>query len=294
MSESPATPLVSVIVLTWDRRDLLSETLGSVLAQTLGDLEVVVVDNESQDGTAEYVASHADPRVRYIRNANGGSLSVNRNVGIRRSRGRWVAFCDDDDLWYPDKLERQIDVAAKRPEAGIICADVMLFDEAGEIGRYVGERPGTDIAFEDLAGGHNPVMLSSVMVARDAFDKLGMWDESLGVRTVEDWQMWLAAAAAGVPIAYVDAPLVRYRIHAGMASHRDSRDTVDAQRRALERLLERGALTAQQGERVAAGLRRKRRGAGVRETLKRVPGLKTLVYDGRRRKATARRNVGGS
>jgi len=91
-------PCVSVIVTTFKRVKLLSETLDSILAQTFTDFELIVVDNISEDGTREYVTGIADSRVRYFRNANHGVIAVNRNYGIRQSEGKYIAFCDDDDL----------------------------------------------------------------------------------------------------------------------------------------------------------------------------------------------------
>lgn len=279
-------PAVSVVVLTWNREALLRETLGSILAQTYRDIEVLVVDNMSTDGTAAYLEDLAarDERVRHVRHANEGSIARNRNVGVREAAAGWIAFCDDDDLWEPGKLARQMELAEARPEVAIVCSDVLLFDERGEIGRHVGGR-GADITLGDLLGpGLNPVMTSSAVVRRDVFERAGGWDESLDVATVEDWELWVAAAAAGFAIAYVDEPLVRYRVHAGSMSHRDTRVTAAKQRVAIERLRARGALSEAQLAEGLAGLAAKSRVAGAKELVKRIPGATALASQLRRRR----------
>jgi len=100
-------PLVSVVVPSHNRARLLRRTLRSILAQHLTDLEVVLVDDGSTDETPQ-ITNGADPRIVVIRNQEPGGVSAARNRGIAAARGEWIAFCDDDDLWSPDKLSRQL------------------------------------------------------------------------------------------------------------------------------------------------------------------------------------------
>ena len=100
------TPEVSVVVPTHNRSGLLAQTLHSVLWQRGVDLEVLVVDDGSADDTAEMVAGLADPRIRLLRHDHPQGVSAARNRGVAAASGRWLAFCDDDDLWAPDKLAR--------------------------------------------------------------------------------------------------------------------------------------------------------------------------------------------
>ncbi len=102
-------PLVSVVVPTHNRARLLRRTLRSILAQHMVDLEVVVIDDGSTDDTGDVAAT--DPRVLVIRNRESAGVSAARNRGIAAARGEWIAFCDDDDLWSPDKLNRQLTAA---------------------------------------------------------------------------------------------------------------------------------------------------------------------------------------
>jgi glycosyltransferase involved in cell wall biosynthesis len=97
-----------VIVPTYDRLALLRETMASVLEQTFGDLELIVVDDGSSDGTAEHVRAMTDPRVRLVALSHGGNVSRARNAGVAASRARWLCVLGSDDVWLPTKLERQI------------------------------------------------------------------------------------------------------------------------------------------------------------------------------------------
>ena len=104
------SPLVSVIMPTYNSRAFVADSVQSVLAQTLADFELLLIDDGSTDGTPEVTAALAagDPRVvRLFTPSNGGAAEA-RNLGIIRARGRYIAFCDSDDLWLPRKLERQI------------------------------------------------------------------------------------------------------------------------------------------------------------------------------------------
>jgi glycosyltransferase involved in cell wall biosynthesis len=105
-------PEVSVVIPTRNRWPMLStHALPSALAQEDVDLEIVVVDDASGDGTAARVAELGDPRVRVVRNETNRRLPASRNVGAEEARGTWLAFLDDDDLWSPRKLRAQLDVA---------------------------------------------------------------------------------------------------------------------------------------------------------------------------------------
>lgn len=280
---TPASPAVSIIVLTWNRRALLGETLASLLAQTRGDFEVLVIDNESTDDTAAYVSGLAqdDSRIRYDSHPNGGNLSVNRNHGIRLARGEWIAFCDDDDLWSPAKLERQLAQAAAHEGTRIVSSDAVYFNGDREFGRLVNAAADGDLTLADFLSGSNPIVLSSVLVHSSVFDVAGHFDEDPAIFTVEDLQMWARAAAAGVRIRRLSEPLVRYRVHADMTSHKDTRDTIRKEITLAERLHDSAVITDLQYRGYLDTLGMKLRRATLKEGLKRIPGVKALVYAAR-------------
>lgn len=105
MIEMKDTPVFSVIIPTFNREKILSRAIDSILAQTFGDFELIIVDDGSIDKTGELVRNYKDERIKYVYKENGGQNSA-LNVGLKEARGRFVAFCDSDDTWMPLKLER--------------------------------------------------------------------------------------------------------------------------------------------------------------------------------------------
>jgi glycosyltransferase involved in cell wall biosynthesis len=207
-------PDVSVVIPTHNRRGLLGQTLRSALGQAGVEVEVVVVDDGSSDGTADAVASLADGRVRLVRHPRPLGVAVARNAGAGVARGDWVALLDDDDLWAPEKLRRQLE-AASAAQAGWAYAGVVEVDAEG---RLLGGGPPPSP--EDLLAGLRrrnlmPAGSSNVVVRSDVFATSGGFDP--GLRHLADWDLWLRLAGLGRP-ACVPAPLVAYRLHPGQAS----------------------------------------------------------------------------
>jgi glycosyltransferase involved in cell wall biosynthesis len=127
------TPEVTVVVPTKDRWPVLSRAaLPAVLEQQLVDVELVVVDDGSSDGTSERLAALGDPRVRVVRHETARGVAVARNAGIAAARGRWISFLDDDDLWSPLKLRGQLD-AADAAEAVFVYAPGAAVDGAHRV-----------------------------------------------------------------------------------------------------------------------------------------------------------------
>jgi glycosyltransferase involved in cell wall biosynthesis len=195
-------PLVSVIIPTHNRRELVTEAVHSVLVQRAVDLEVIVVDDGSTDGTAERLAVAA-PGVPCIRQPQRG-VAAARNAGVRLARGRWLAFLDSDDLWRPDKLHRQLAFHARRPG--------LRASQTGEIWIRNGVRvnpcrhhgkPDGDIFQASVA--RCVVSPSAVMLDRDLFASLGGFDETLAV--CEDYELWLRLGVRE-PVGLLDEPLV--------------------------------------------------------------------------------------
>ena len=101
--------LVSVIMPSYNTERFIKSTIESVLCQSYGNLELIIVDDCSTDKTDEVVASFTDPRIKYIKNEKNSGAAVSRNRALREAKGKYVAFLDSDDLWTPDKLEKQIE-----------------------------------------------------------------------------------------------------------------------------------------------------------------------------------------
>ncbi|MCC7181522.1 MAG: glycosyltransferase [Acidobacteria bacterium] len=128
------TPLVSVVIPTFNRADLVGQAIDSVLGQTLDDFEVVVVDDGSTDGTEEKIREYGD-RVRFVRTPHRG-IAHARNIGTSHARGRYLTFLDSDDLFYPYALELQTNLLERFPGVAFVCAEMSGFDNGGFFDRY--------------------------------------------------------------------------------------------------------------------------------------------------------------
>lgn len=179
---SPGPPLISVITPTRNRLELLRETMESVAAQTLAAWEHLVVDDGSDDGTAEAVAARvaADPRVRYlVRTGEAAGASVCRNLGLRESRGQLVVFLDSDDLLAPQALARRVEVMARNQDLDFATFQTGVFLETvGDLGRELSPGMlGDDLLrflFLDV-----PWQTTAPTWRRGAIEALGGFDEAL-------------------------------------------------------------------------------------------------------------------
>jgi glycosyltransferase involved in cell wall biosynthesis len=205
---------VSVIVPTYNRAHLVTETIDSILSQTFRDFELIIVDNESVDNTEEVIKSYRDERIRYFKHQNNGIIAVNRNYGISKARGEYIAFCDDDDLWFPEKLEKQVQVMESDSQIGLICTNEIVFDNKGDHGLTIRTRVrNSDFTFESLVW-NNRVPNSTVMVRKAVLDDVGMMDESPEIMAGEDYELWLRIAKK-YRLNYISLPLGKYRTHPG-------------------------------------------------------------------------------
>ena len=202
-------PLVSVIVPTYRRAAYLSETLDSVFGQTRTDLEVILVEDGSHEA-ADTLGKHA-ARVEYVWQPNQGA-GVARNTGAARARGTWLAFLDDDDLWAPEKLERQLAAAAERPEVGLWHTDHMsLVDGHLRVPRRSPPRGDVPSGWVSAALViSNFIVTSSALVRKAEFDRVGGFTAERD--WAEDFELWLRLSRV-CPIGFVSEPLTIYRDH---------------------------------------------------------------------------------
>jgi glycosyltransferase involved in cell wall biosynthesis len=195
---------VSVIIPAYNAEKFLARAIDSALNQTVPPIEVLVVDDGSQDDTAAVVAGYGPP-VRLLQKPNGGPASA-RNLGAREAHGDWLAFLDADDLWKEAKLERQFAVAV-RENADLVQSVVPLSY------RVVPRK----IDFEQLWAG-NCVATSSVMLKRSVFEEAGGFDEDPRLISVEDYNLWLRLAAAGRRLITCFEELTFYTRSDGLSS----------------------------------------------------------------------------
>ncbi len=234
-------PVVSVIVPTFNRAHLVSQTIDSILAQTFDDWELILVDNESADDTEKVISSYQDERIRYFRNANHGVIAANRNYGIQKSAGEYIAFCDDDDLWMPDKLEIQLHQFSIDEKIGLVCTNALNYDDSGDRGRRIkAALSNNDFTFKSLING-NRVITSTVVLKTAIISDIGMIDTSPDLFTVEDYEFWLRIAGK-YKIVYIDSPLIRFRTHTGIHTQKSSIEQGMISNAVFRKLLEKGLI----------------------------------------------------
>lgn len=198
----PDRATVSVVVPTWNRRELLSRTLTSVFVQSRAPDEVLVVDDGSTDGTGETVR-RAFPEVRLLSQENRG-VSAARNRGIAAATGEWIALLDSDDEWHPRKLERQLDELARNPGALLCHTDEVWIRHGRRVNPMTKHRKEGGLIFERCLA-LCAISPSSVLLHRSLFDSVGNFDESFPA--CEDYDLWLRVTSR-YPVVYVDEPLV--------------------------------------------------------------------------------------
>jgi GT2 family glycosyltransferase len=208
-------PTVSVILPTYDRRELLEHAVTSVLDQTHQDWELIIANDGSGDATREYLDGLRDARVRVLHLAHSGSAAKVRNAAIELARGEWVAFLDSDDLWLPQKLERQLAALTAMPQAGWSCTDVLFIDADGaSIERRAGApyHPYSGWILELLLAEVASATTPTIMVRRSLMEQLSGFDETLLHREDRDMTFRLAARSQ---ICALAEPLTLVRQHGG-------------------------------------------------------------------------------
>lgn len=199
-------PTITVIIPTYNRADMLADSVKSVLDQTYQDFEIIIVDDFSNDNTKDVVASFGDSRIRYIRHDINRGEAAARNTGIKNARGIYIACHDSDDLWHSDKLEKQVHViSGSSSQLGVVYSGFWKV-KAGKK-TYIPflwvKKKNGDIHKELLKG--NFVGTPTVLIKRECFDKAGMFNE--GIFNIVDWEMWLRVSEH-YHFAIVDEPLV--------------------------------------------------------------------------------------
>lgn len=233
---------VSVIVPAYNADRYLGATLASLLAQRGVDLEVIVVDDNSRDSTAAVVHEYAqrDARVRYERTpSNCGGPAGPRNLGVERAQAPWVAFCDADDLWHPDKLRAQL-ACARDTGADLVCTALRDFPD-GQL-PALNDPPRSPqvvtIRYWSMLL-KNRVATSSVLVRRATVQAAGGFPVERDLIAVEDYDLWLRILSMpGTRAIRLDHALVAYRRLSGSLSAsklRQARKVIRVLQRAFER-----------------------------------------------------------
>ncbi len=224
-------PKVSVIVTTYNRKDLLGETIQSILNQTFVDFELIIVDNYSNYNFVNYVTGFNDSRIKPFQNANNGVIAVNRNFGMRNAEGELIALCDDDDLWESNKLEKQLNLFLKNNKITLIATASSII---GKVSNSLIQKIRSKLLLFILSLNLVPakymllifyyITNSSVMFKKSITEKIGLLNESIEYIAVEDYDMWLRISRIG-KIYFLNENLVKYRFHNSQVSNETISET---------------------------------------------------------------------
>jgi glycosyltransferase domain-containing protein len=199
------SPLVTVVIPTHNRPEFLKRTLDSICSQTYRCLQIIVVSNGPNQKNKEAVDSLNDNRIEYYQQPNSGTPASPRNTGISHAKGEYVAFCDDDDIWMPDKVEKQVNVLNTHMDYDVCYTKMIRFDDIKE---WTMPHEEGYADFHSLLYFNN-IPLSSVMVRMNFILREGSFSLSQKVGTSPDYELLLRFSLR-TKLYYLDEYLVKY------------------------------------------------------------------------------------
>ena len=202
------TPLTTVMMPALDAGATIRESVESALAQTVGDLEVVVVDNGSRVPAADSLAGIDDPRLRILRSERNLLISGGRNAALAVARSPFVSQLDADDLWEPDYLESVLP-RFEDPAVGLVYTNARILEHPTGHGDYIGDPSVHPMHRFPKIAEQNPIPCPAATIRAGALRAIGGYCSWM--RMVEDYDMYLRLARAGWRFDYVHRQLVRYR-----------------------------------------------------------------------------------
>jgi glycosyltransferase involved in cell wall biosynthesis len=220
-------PLVSVVLTSYNHAPYLPQAIESALGQTLGDTEIVAIDDASTDGSVDVLQRYAD-RLRVVLHETNQGTYASLNEGIALTSAPYIAILNSDDVWLPDKLRQQVAVIERDPRIGLVHTGFRVIDAEGKpvAGNPLGVRfhpnPQGDLLAELLT--RNLFITSSVLFRRECIERCGRFEESLF--GMGDWDLWLRIAEH-YTIGYVPEPLTLYRIHGQNTMYQSARMCAD-------------------------------------------------------------------
>lgn len=203
-------PKFSVIIPAYNCEKFVGEAIESVFNQTYLDLEIIVIDDGCTDSTKSVIKQYVSDKLVYIFQENQG-VSTARNRGIDIAKGEYIAFLDCDDLWLPEKLEKQLELLEKKPQIALVFSDCYIIDSAGNILKrsFDKGRPPRGEVFNELLM-ENFIPIPTVVIRKKVFERIGGFDARFGIAA--DYHLTLRVAES-FTIDFIDIPLAKYRIH---------------------------------------------------------------------------------
>lgn len=197
-------PSVSVLIPTFNRESVLKRAVDSVLAQTFEDLECIVIDDASTDETHKLLETFNDPRLKVLSHNENAGVSSARNTGFEESRGEWIALLDSDDEWLPNRLEKQLNLAAENPSLPLIHGEELWVRKGKRVNpKKIHQKSGGSIFNRCL---HLCLISpSATLMKRSLYEELGGFREDYPV--CEDYEMWLRVTAR-YEVGFVEEPII--------------------------------------------------------------------------------------
>ena len=206
-------PFFSVVIPAYNCASFIERALESVRNQTFKDYEIVVVNDGSTDSTPEiiqiYIDSHPEIQVILINQSNKG-IGGARNTGIKNANGKYVAFLDADDLWYPEKLEKVAEIFKRNPDVVLVCHDEYMREEGGITRKSLRYGPCMEPMYEWMLFSGNCISTSATAVKREALLNAGLFSENLEFNGVEDYELWLRLAKNNCKFYFLHETLGEY------------------------------------------------------------------------------------
>jgi glycosyltransferase involved in cell wall biosynthesis len=209
-----SSPLITVIVTTYNRPEYLKLTLESVVKQTYKNIEIIVVDDGSI-GEKNQIVCKQFKNINYIKNINSKTPAVGRNIGVKESKGVYIAFLDDDDIWIPNKIEIQQQILENNPDFGLVHSPCQIIDSDGKLNsEIIGEsfewrNKHGDISLTML--GNFGLMMPTPLIRKSVIEKVGLFNEKMKPAG-EDTEFWCRCSFE-TKFFYYPKSLAYYRIH---------------------------------------------------------------------------------
>ena len=217
-NESMSNIYFSVVIPSYNQKSFLEKAIDSVLSQTYKNFEIIVVDNNSNDFSQEYIQRLRNKKIKLIRTENFGSIAKSRNIGIDQSEGNWISFLDSDDFWHPKKLETVKEEIDKN-NFEMISHDEYNVDRKDVIiskSNYGLKRKN---ALKYLISRGNLYSTSTITISRKFLNENNLYfDERLSVATTEDYDLWIRLTINKIKVTNINKKLGFYRIHSNSAS----------------------------------------------------------------------------
>jgi glycosyltransferase involved in cell wall biosynthesis len=207
------TPLITVVIPTYNHALYLRRAIKSVINQTYKNWELLVIDNHSTDETDIILSEFSNLPMAVFKVNNRGSIAISRNIGSAHAQGEWIAFLDSDDYWTDDKL--QVCSTYFTPDVDLIYHDLKIFDESLKLqkNKKTKSRQLKSPVTIDLLLKGNPIATSSVLVRKTTLDAVGGMNEAPQLIGTEDYNTWLRISRQTERFKYVAEALGSYRLH---------------------------------------------------------------------------------